>query len=295
MVFVIGLAAALSLGLGFVLQQRAAARAPMEEMLSPRLLLDLAHRPLWLCGIAAMVAGQVLGGLALRMAPVALVEPLLATNLLFALAIAGVLSGQRLRRREFGGGVLLVLGLGAFILVGHPKGPSSGSQAPGLLPLALTLGLVALLVVTLVVVGKQRKLTDEAVLLATAAGLLYGVQDAFTRQALLSLDQGVGHMLLTVWPYVVVATAVLGLLLAQSAFEAAPLDYSLPSITAAEPLTGIAVGVGLLGDRVGVSISDLAVEATSVVAVLAGVYLVTRCQHLVGSGRTGGRHPRGAL
>jgi hypothetical protein len=57
---VLGLAAAVLLGLGFVLQQHAARQAPPEDVLSWRLFADLIGKPGWLVGIAAMVSGQVL-------------------------------------------------------------------------------------------------------------------------------------------------------------------------------------------------------------------------------------------
>ncbi|MBV9547099.1 MAG: hypothetical protein JOY61_22245, partial [Chloroflexi bacterium] len=73
MVFLVGVAAAFCLGLGYVLQQRTAARAAHENLLSWRLLFELMHRRTWWFGIAAMVVGQLLGGLALDLAAVTVV------------------------------------------------------------------------------------------------------------------------------------------------------------------------------------------------------------------------------
>ncbi|HEY2165655.1 MAG TPA: DMT family transporter, partial [Jatrophihabitantaceae bacterium] len=95
MVYVVGVAAALLLGVGYVLQQRAAARVPQDDLLRFRLLVDLMHIPMWWAGIGCMIAGEVLAGLALQLAAVAVVEPLLSTSLLFALALAASLNRQR--------------------------------------------------------------------------------------------------------------------------------------------------------------------------------------------------------
>ena len=105
-----------------------------------------------------------------------------------------------------------------------------------------------------VAVGKRRGLVGESIWLASGAGLLFGLQDAATRAALIEFDRhGLSPLFLHVWVYVVIGSAVVGILLAQSAFKAARLDCSLPPITALEPLVGIALGIGLLGDtRVGV-------------------------------------------
>jgi drug/metabolite transporter (DMT)-like permease len=279
MVFLVGVAAALILGLGYVLQQRVAATAPLSELLTFRLLLDLMHRPLWWVGIGCMIVGQLLAGLALQLATVAVVEPLLSTNLLFALGFAALFSAHRVRWYEVSGAILLSAALGVFIAVGDPH--SSAAASPNDAIVVLAVAAVAVVVVTLVVVGKRRSLVGESVLLATGAGLLYGLQDASTRATLLVGDRhGITSVFLNLWIYVVIATGISGILLSQSAFKAARLDYSLPPIAAAEPIAGIALGVSLLGDELSVSVLGLAIESVCLVAMVAGVVLIGRSPSL---------------
>jgi hypothetical protein len=290
MVFFVGIGAALLLGLGYVLQQRVAATAPLADLLSFRLLLDLMRRRLWWGGIAAMVAGQLLGGLALNLASVDLVEPLLSTNLLFALGFATALSRRRVAWQEIGGAVLLSAALGVFIAVGDPH--SSNAPEPGAGTMLVTCGAVAVAVGALVAIGRRRGLVGESVLLSVGAGILYGLQDAGTRAGLVVADHhGVTALLTNAWMYVVVGAAVLGLLLSQSAFKAARLDYSLPPIAAAEPLVGIMLGITLLGDVMSVSAPGLAVEALCLVGVLGGVTLIGRSPSLAGSHLPGMAEP----
>ncbi len=276
MVFVVGVAAAFLLGVGYVLQQRVAASMPLSDLLRIRLLLDLMRRPMWWAGIGTMVAGQVLSGLALQMATVAVVEPLLSTNLLFALAVAALVAGHRPRLTEISGAVLLSAALGVFLAVGDPR--SSPGEARTAVPVVVmavvaTLGLVA----ACVLVGKTRGLVGESIWLATAAGVLYGLQDAATRGALVvHTKHGFVAMLLNEWIWVVVGAATIGILLAQNAFKAARLDYSLPPITAAEPVIGIALGIALLGDTVSLSVLGLAVEFSCLAAMVVAVILIGR-------------------
>jgi drug/metabolite transporter (DMT)-like permease len=278
-VYLVGVAAALCLGLGYVLQQRAASLAPVEEVLSWRLLLDLLHNRAWLSGVGCMVVGQLLGGLALQLASVALVEPLLSASLLFAFVIAAVLSDRKVRWHEVGGAVLLIAGLAAFLVVGKPR--SSQHPHPDRLWTVLALIAVASAVLILVVVAKNQQVIAEAVLLSTGAGLLYGLQDASTRQALLRADNnGIVQMFSSPWTYLVVVAAIIGLLLSQSAFKIGALSHSLPPLTAAEPLAGIGLGVTLLADKVEVSPGHLAVEAACGAAVILGVYLIGRSRTL---------------
>lgn len=273
-VYLYGLVAACFLGLGFVLQQDAAARAPIGEMLSFRLLLDLMRVPRWLGGIGCMVIGQLISALALVAGDVSKVEPLLATNLLFAMALARRLSGQRLGRSGWGGVLLLSGGVAAFIIAGQPTG---GEGEVGPLRHWLVFGSVAGIALVLVGIARHLKLVEEPPLLAAAAGVLYGLQDALTRSAGRVLDTGgVAGLALNWEPYAIVALAVVGLLLVQSAFEAGPLRMSLPSLTAAEPVAGIVCGIGFLGDSLRVTPLALAWEAAGLVAVVVGVFMLGR-------------------
>jgi len=280
MVFLVGVLAAVSFGLGWVLQQRVAAHAALSELLSYKLVLHLMRKRVWWFGILAMVGGQVLGGLALQLGAVALVEPLLSTNLLFAFLIAGFLARSRVRWHEIGGAVLLSAALGVFIAVGDPRAPHhpKPSWDLGLLAICVVAGVVAVLIA----VAKSRGLVTEAVFLAAAAGVLYGLQDVGTQAALHTLDHhGFVAMITSLWAGTVVVAAAIGILLSQSAFRAARLDCSLPPTAVAEPIVGILLGVFVLGDRLSLSPAALAVEALCLVAMVGGTILIGRSDSLV--------------
>jgi hypothetical protein len=159
-------------------------------------------------------------------------------------------------------------------VAGHPQ---SGGSPASELRLWLVLGVVAGLALVLVTVAKRLPLFEEATLLALAAGLLYGLQDALTRNTAQKLDhEGLGAVLTTWQPYTVVAIGVVGLLLVQSAFEAAELRMSLPALTAAQPIAGIVCAVGFLGDRLRVTPSALVWESLGLLAIVTGVVLLGR-------------------
>jgi hypothetical protein len=272
-VFLVGVAAAACLGLGYVLQQRVAAEASSAQLTAWKLLRFLIAHRVWWAGIAAMLIGQVLGGLALQLAAVTLVEPLLSTCLLFAFGFAAWISDMAVRWFEVAGALLLSAALGVFIAVGNPRSTVVPSQRREILILAVcfVVGVVALLVA----IGSRRNLLGRSVLLASGAGLLYGLQDAATRAStVIAQHDGLVALLHTGWSLVVVGGAAAAILLSQTAFNAARLDYSLPPITAAEPIAGIALGVSLLGDRLSISTGALSVEAICLVAMVAGVVLI---------------------
>ncbi|MEU6572657.1 DMT family transporter [Streptomyces sp. NPDC046805] len=273
-VFLPGIGAACCLGVGFVLQQRQARRAPLSGFLFFRLLLGLMRCPQWLAGIAAMIVGMVLSVIALANGEVSLVEPLTATNLLFAMALSRWLTGRPLGWSGWGGALLLALGVTGFIVAGQP---SEGGHLAGSLRRWVLFGVVIGLAGLLVALARHLRPTLVATVLACAAGLLYGLQDTLTRiSSRLAGGQGIAVLFAHWQPYAVVCLGVTGLVLVQSAFETAPLRSSLPALTAAQPLAGIACGVGIIGDRLRLTPGALAVQAAALVAIVIGIVLIGR-------------------
>jgi drug/metabolite transporter (DMT)-like permease len=278
--FIIAVAAAGFLGAGFAIQQHAAYREPLQKMLHLGLLIDLIRRPIWLAGVGAMVCGQILGGLALDVADVSLVEPLLATSLIFALLTAHLMYREPVAATQWWGAVLVSGGVAMYLALGQPHGgrpagPDSVRWAGA--------AAVLLIAAVLVTIGRRRSLRVRALLLGTSAGVLYGLQDALTRDSLTRLPGGAVGVVTSWQPYVLVAVAVVGLLLMQSAFDAAPLRVSLPAVTAAEPLSGIALGVGVFLERLRVSPQTLAGEVLGLVILVVGIVLLSRSPFLAKS------------
>ncbi|MFE7274531.1 DMT family transporter [Streptomyces sp. NPDC057623] len=271
-ILILAVSAACCLGFGFVLQQNAAQKAPLSDFLSPRILLDLMKVPRWLGGIGLMVAGMALGAMALGQGEISLVEPLLATNLLFALALSRRQTKQPLGRQGWTGLALLAGGVTAFIVAGQPHG---GSAPSGPFRQWLIIGVMVGVALLLTAYAKRSRLSSGPALLATAAGLLYGVQDALTRVTGQRFAEGGMAEILTSWqPYAVVALGLTGLILVQSAFETASLRMSLPALTAAQPLAGILCGVGFLGDRLRADAGALAWEAAGLAGIVVGIILL---------------------
>ncbi|MDF3141933.1 MULTISPECIES: DMT family transporter [unclassified Streptomyces] len=271
-ILILAVSAACCLGFGFVLQQNAAQKAPLSDFLSPRILLDLMKVPRWLGGIGLMVVGMALGAMALGQGEISLVEPLLATNLLFALMLSRRQTKQPLGRQGWAGLALLAGGVTAFIVAGQPHGGTAPSD-----PFRqwLIIGVMVGVALLLTAYAKRSRLSSGPALLATAAGLLYGVQDALTRVTGQRFAEGGMAEVLTGWqPYAVVALGLTGLILVQSAFETASLRMSLPALTAAQPLAGIACGVGFLGDRLRTDAGALAWEAAGLTGIVVGIILL---------------------
>jgi drug/metabolite transporter (DMT)-like permease len=268
------LVAAVLLGIGFVLQQYAARQEPECRFLSPRILTDLLRKPRWLVGIACMVAGQLLAAYSLGHAALTLVEPLLTTYLLFALILAVPMSKQAMHWSEVTGALILCAGVTLLSLSrsAKPIGLSFGSFSHW-----YAAAIIAGVAYVAVLAGGARRGPARATLIGLAAGLVFGIQDALTRQTLEILQGHPLTALLSTWPpYCLLATGIVGLWLMQNAFSAGPLHASLPTIAAGEPVAGIALGIVVFGDRIQISPGQLAIEAGGIAALIVGVVLVAR-------------------
>ena len=272
------LLAALLIGTGFVLQQYAAQREPDSRFLRLRLITGLLRSPRWLVGIGCMIGGQVLAAWSIGHLSLAFVEPLLTTNLVFALVIAVPLSKASLTVWEVLGAAVLITGVALLSAArsAKPIGLSFGSVSHWFVA-AVIAGIAALAVHA----GLRRRGRSRALLTGVGAGLVFGIQDALTRQTLEILQSsGISAMFTTWAPYALVGAGAIGIWLMQSAFNAGPLNESLPAISAGEPLVGLLLGVIVFGDRIQVTPGLLAMQAAGIVALVVGVIMVARAPAL---------------
>jgi drug/metabolite transporter (DMT)-like permease len=270
----ITLVAAMLLGAGWVLQQHAAEQAPQAYFLRLKLISDLLHRPRWLLGLAVMISGQLLSAWSVGHLDLSLYEPLLATSLIFALALAVPLSHQRLRGTELLGAVILSGGVAALSLARSPGTPSASFGSFSDWPAAAGIAVVAYCFIH---AGHLRSGQARATLTGIGTGLVYGISDALTRRTVQIFDTHSFIGVLTSWPpYCLLAAALIAMWLMQNSFSAAPLHASLPGMTAAEPVSGILLGVVVFGDVIRISPGMLAVQAAGIVALVIGVIMVAR-------------------
>jgi drug/metabolite transporter (DMT)-like permease len=288
MIYLIGLIAGSAMGFGYVLQQRVASHEAGSPPLSMTLLRRIVHRRQWWIGLLTMSGGQALGSIALGRSSLALVEPLLTVSLLVAFLVAAVLMRRWPTWQEVFGTVLLAGSLGIFLGVSTPR-PSSGTRWTVEATVVGALS-VAALGGALVATARRRNLAVESILLATAAGTLYGMQDVATRGTLLAFSAGgIAAAAGSPWPYLIAGSGLAGLILTQSAYRVGRLDYSLPPSAAAEPVVGILLGVGLLRDRLSTSPMALFVDAICGAGLVAAVVLIARSPAL---GAVTGHHRR---
>jgi drug/metabolite transporter (DMT)-like permease len=267
------LGAAGSFGVAAALQHRQAQLAPRAGDLSFRLLAWLAGRPRWLAGIALAAIAYGLQALALAFGPLALVAPIVATDLLFALPVAARWS-RPLRPADWLGCVLAAGGIATFLAAAPPS--SGRSDAPPR-DWLLAFASVALVCVLAVSAGRLTAGPARAALTATAAGAVFGLTAAVTL-SLTRLVRAVGPgATLAHWqPWALLALGTAGLLLSAGAFQAGALAASLPVMDTVEPAAGVLLGTLLFEERLAASPAGIAVQLAGAAAAVAGITLLGR-------------------
>jgi hypothetical protein len=272
-IIVLSIASAASYGLAAVLQHHAAIGEPPEMSVRVGLLVRLARRPMWLVGNALDGVGYLFQFLALRRGALPLVEPLLVLSLVFALPVAAWLDHRRISRSDIASTVVIMAGLAVFLGVANP-----GLGRPHVSALAWTvLSVVTAAGCGAMVLGARRGSRPlAAVLLGAGSGAAFGYVAALTERTGHILDGGVLHTLGTWEPYALLVGGVGALLLTQSAFHAGALRLSLPTLTVAQPLVAVAIGLGLFGERVASHGLAPLWEGLGLVMVVVGVFALTR-------------------
>jgi drug/metabolite transporter (DMT)-like permease len=268
------LVAAVLLGVGFVLQQYSAEQEPESRFLHLRILTDLLRKPRWLLGIGCMIGGYLAAAWSIDHLELTLVEPLLTTYLVWALILAVPLSRQRLKLTEVVGALILIAGVGLISVTRSitPVGSDFGSFSQW-----YAAAIIAGIAFVAVMIGYRRQGQVRATLTGVGAGLVFGIQDALTRQTLTGLQGHSWTVLFTTWSaYALIGAGIVGIWLMQNAFSAAPLHASLPAIAAGEPLAGIALGIVVFGDQVQLRPGLLAIEAAGIALMIVGVIAVAR-------------------
>jgi len=272
-----GLGAAIVFGMSSAAEQRSTKRVQPRRALSPKILLDLVRQPLWLIAIGGTVIGFALQVIALRYGPLALVEPLLVCDLIFAVLIT---SYQRRRSDPtiLGGVVATAAGVAGFLVIGRPS--TGQSTVSFLVVLPLGVGLAACVAGCLTVARRRSGLRPLA--LALACGICYGTA-AFLVKLVVSDVSGGLAQLLSDWPiYALAVVGPVGFVLNQNAFQQGTLlSPVLAIITACDPVVSIALAYLWLNEKLSSSPPAIAGQLISLAVMITGIVVLAHHSPMV--------------
>jgi drug/metabolite transporter (DMT)-like permease len=263
--------------------QRLGATSVQVDGLDLRLIFRLAHRPIWLAGIASMILGFAFQVTALRFGALALVQPILALELLFVFGYMAVLGSHQVQPRDWLAASAMSAGLGLFLLGASPS--AGRPHAPG--PLWWLAGLAALGVALLGLgvsfgVGRSPGISGSrrAAVLGVVTGIAWGFVAAVIKEFSSHLGAGVGAIFSNWSVYVLIGAGAASLLLASQALAAGPLAASQPGFTILDPLAASLLGMFLFGEHMQAGTLDIAAEVAGLALIVGGVSALSH-SHLI--------------
>jgi hypothetical protein len=267
----LSLAAATLFAVTTNLHRGAASAVPMEEVGPVRLLLRLLRTPRWLLGSFCAMVALGLHTVALRFGTVIVVQAVLSTGLVLALALEAVRERRRPGVLEVGAWVLVVAGIISVLSLARPH----GGRHIGTVALVATLVLAFLVAGAGLLVGRTRLPRPAvAVVMGCAAGTCFALDAVFLKGVAVSA----GHLaslpaLLDLGGFVV--ASVLGNLVVQRAYQQAPLRDVLPAVTAADPVSASLVGLLLLHEHLRPGPAAIAGLVGGLAAMVVGIVAAT--------------------
>lgn len=226
----------------------------------------------WWLGALAAFGGFLLQAVALGLGSVLLVQPLIVLSVLFALPIEQWLYRWNPSARQWLWGVLLAVGVGAFVLFARPVPALIGPQW---WILVLVVGFLFGLMIAMVVYAERSPRAPRALLYGTVAGSLFGIVAVLINT--IGLDwqhplQTLAHPAL----YMLIVVGTAAIVCQQRAFAAGRVQASFPAMTVAEPIVSMALGMAVLGEKLNRHTWATAVSLLGLALMVAGVLRLSR-------------------
>jgi len=266
------LASAFTTNVGFLLRHRGAVAAPDVDVRHPlRSAVGLFRSKWWTLGYVLAAIAYALHVAGLALAPLSIVQAVLAGGLVLLGVIAERWFGFHLGRREWTGVVLASIGLATLTLTagGETGGKSSDYSLAAML--AWESALVGIGTLLILVHRTQRHDSRKGILLGVAAGLLFTVSHVAVKAA-----TGMGDNLVNGIPFVLIAIAA-GI----CAFFASARSLQVGEGVAVIAVTSIAsnassipAGIVVFGDPLGEGAVTIALRCAAFLLVVAAATLI---------------------
>jgi hypothetical protein len=238
------------------------------------LVTFLIRQPLWLLGWLAAAGGFAFQAIALHSGQLSIVQPLLVTELVFALVLRRFWVHQHIAKRAWTAAVVTCVALTVFLTSAQPHG---GAQQPDMADWVSALIVFGGIVAVLAVIARWGSPVRRAALYASAASITWALMAAFIKATTNVLVASGPLGVLTHWPiYALVASGVLGSVLQQAALQVGPLSVSQPLIVIVDPAVAIVLSVWIFDERFTVSVAQAITAGVAFCVMALGVTWLSR-------------------
>lgn len=251
-----------------LLQQKAASKESSNDQFSLKMIGNLVGNRTWLAGTGAAVGSYLFQGVALATGPLSLVQPLVVSELIFAIPISARRHSGRLGPREWAGLLAVTVGLVVAIVAADPH---RGNPLQPFSSWIWALVGIAAIAAAAVLVGKMISGPVKASLFALSGAVVMALQSALFSATIASLRADIGHTFVTWQPYALIVASFTGMFLVQNAYQAGPLAASMPVMDAVLPMVSIALGIGLFSEHVRTTWFGLAGAGVGILLLVGGI------------------------
>jgi drug/metabolite transporter (DMT)-like permease len=237
---------AFATNVAFLLKHRGACAAPDVSLRHPVASAIGLFRSKWFAvGMLVALGAWVFHVAALAMAPLSIVQAVIAGGLVFLTVLAERFFGYKVGTRQWAGVGLTALGLVLLAVTLPTHGGHSSYSTVGMI--AFESALLAL--GTFLVLSKKLDSHEHhGVMLGTAAGILFGVSDVAIKAITTSLGTGGGIAVLTPWLVTCIAASVIAFYASARGLQKGEAVPVITLTSAAANVTAISGGILVFGD-----------------------------------------------
>lgn len=268
---VVMLASSACYALSYVLQHKGTQASIGEGVENPG-VGRLVRNPIWLIGIILFGTSFLLHLVALSFGSVAVVQPLIVTELIFIPPFAALISKARIHARDWVAILAVAAGLAVFLVVGAPtEGTSTPSGTEWIVTFFVFYGMCGLLFL----ISTRLPINPRAAVAGTAVGFVNAALAIFAKGA---FEGTTGSLFTNPLTYVTLFVSLSLVVLTAIAFRTGPITTSSPAMIATTPIVSVIASVILFGETLKLTPVTIVVIIACVVVVAGGVVALTQSE-----------------
>ncbi len=266
-VVLIAVASAALFALGSSLQHRSAGSAPTSSKRA--MVTSLLRRPSWALGALLCATAFALHALALSRGDLTVVQPIILSGIVFAVFARAAIDRRLPSRGELGWAGVTWAGLALFIAVLRPVDPQPPQDDLALLMVGS--GLLVVGVLGLAARRATERPLRRGVLLASGAGICFGLVAGLVKLTTVEATNGMGAVLTHWSTWVLVGVGAIAIITNQRAYQATRLSVSAPVLNIAQLLVSLTFGLVVFGEQLFSSPTTVLLEVAGLAVMVVGV------------------------
>lgn len=269
----LALACALATNVGFLYKHRGACAAPPVDVRRPLFTAKaLFSSKLFALGMLIAAGAWIFHVAAMALAPLSLVQSVLAGGIVLLAVMAERTLGLRLGRRQWAG---IVLTAGGLMLLGLTLPATHGAHSRFSLPGMISFEAALIVTGTLLIMGPRigAPAHHHGFMLGAAAGILFGVSDVSIKaiSGLIGSSGVIG--LLSPWTAITIAASVAAFYASAKGLQDGEAVPVIAVTSTAANVSGIVGGIIVFGDPLPGNPVSLVIQVVAFVLVIVAAWL----------------------